>query len=132
MNTDEQIVWKVVRKPESVVETYESVVSGLVHNIKYKVNKFVKSSLPCSKIFCFKTRKDARRFKKQDISEHAHKNYLIFKCIGRNVTLAKKRSLVSNILIEDFWQGKMDEYEMYDVPIGTLFCDELMLVEKAK
>lgn len=131
MNTNEQTVWKVVRQSDN---EYRSVISyNYSFSIDYKLNEFVKPSLSTSKIFCFRTRQQARVFKRDNMSLSDSQHSVIFKAIAKNVTKASIRASTwcfSNEIAK-FWKHN-SPVKGVSVPDGTLFCDELMLIEKIR
>lgn len=123
LKENERIVWKVVS-----IETgkyLSAIVKGMSEiTIEYKLNEFVKPILPNSKIFVFSNKHRACEF------IGGIKYQTVFKCIGRNISYPPLAIAWhdSSDDIKGYWDGVRVGWS--DVPTDTLFCDELMLLEK--
>lgn len=125
--------YKAVRAIDTVRGTeFHSEVASLwcglskKYNIVYKVGEWTKPRVATSKIFCFKTLKQAKEY----YGECNESNIQIFRCLVKNPRKARGFSYCVTS-IDNFWQkygsGKI---KWSQPPDGTYFCDEVMLVEK--
>lgn len=114
-------VWKVLTaKDRSSVCTYGDLM------LTYPVGKLVNPKIKYSKIFCFKTKKDAYRF-----TLNQNKNLSIHRAIAIN---PKSISAVlmnrEMLLVTRFWrQPARGYFELASAPWGTYVCDALKCLD---
>lgn len=95
------------------------------YSVRYKVNEWVAPILKGSKLFVFDTLEHAKVF----LGTNGTCYFSIYKCEAKNVTLATNRT-TTEYMMSIFWENPNDYEYKNDIPVGTLWADEVKLVEK--
>lgn len=126
MKTPKQF-WKVLLKPSSPSEPYQSVCYGHKYALKYEIGK---PTVPIiGKIFVFSSRENARRFRWNDIL--GGKRCVVAKVNVKNPTLCNQRADVDSYSIFKFWVGNLGKsyFTPSPTPKGTFVADEVTVTE---
>lgn len=95
--------------------------------IEYKIGKFVKPTLPNSKLFVFNSLQKAKRFCSSLCDE------CIYKCEVKNPSIPKYMCRTIEH-IQEFWIQRKNHKKISKIAgtilSGTIFCDEVKLLEK--
>jgi hypothetical protein len=93
--------------------------------VTYKVGKYVKPNLADSKLFVFESEEEAIRFIRHDLLSDTS----VWSCYAKNpVKATGYRGILS--LIVAFWAGDKDAQLGSEFPVGTIWADEVKVLEK--
>jgi len=117
----EKLYYKVVLQKDN--GHYSSIIPGV--ELEYRVGKPTVPEIENSKLFCFDSLHNAENFRDENIALH------IFSCEIKNPSKPPAKIAVPtarNIL--RYWGNDFDTYGNKNTITGTVFCDEITLLEK--